>query len=172
MLSLKRKVRGQNRKCKLMRFHIFNETEEFPQESEVHPKFWHLHLPVAQRFIDSLSTPNKLRKYCMKILIERTIHLLKKKPKQGFFKVVSAISLPDLFDSQIVVFFQKEYWDNFFNRNSDFQKWIPLPSKRSLLKEINLNPPFQIFEKGYKETITDEDFEHNGEIWFIGDEVG
>ncbi|MED3815292.1 DUF3916 domain-containing protein [Priestia megaterium] len=52
--------------------------------------------------------------------------------------------------------------------NTEEQRWIPLPPERSIEKEWGLEISKGLVIKGYKETINDEDYFHEGELWFIG----
>ncbi len=79
------------------------------------------------------------------------------------------ISLPNLWDSQIIVFFGDEYFSNFFTRNTPEQKWEELPPNRSIAKALKLTIPKNSTEKGYLEHIKDEDWESHSEIWFFGE---
>ncbi|MBV7509766.1 DUF3916 domain-containing protein [Bacillus sp. sid0103] len=79
------------------------------------------------------------------------------------------ISLPNLFDSQIVVLPDKSWFVGFLERNSQEQKWVPLDSDRNIIKEWNLVLSSDLKLRGFKEIISDEDINHVGEIWFIGE---
>lgn len=49
------KIRGLKRKTAQMVRHIEEETASFPVE--FNKGYWHLHMPVAEAFIDSAATP-------------------------------------------------------------------------------------------------------------------
>jgi len=167
--SNKKKVRGAKRKCENMIKNINEVTELYP-EIDLEYGYWHTHLPVAQAFIDSTKTPSYVRKICMQTLIDRVNHLIKLRPKTAeFSRVVTSIDLPRLWDSQITVFFDEEYFSNFFTRNNDYQRWTELPDSRNIIKEYNLDLPEGLMVRGYLEEITDEDYNAIDEIWFIGE---
>ncbi|MEH7336671.1 DUF3916 domain-containing protein [Neobacillus drentensis] len=63
----------------------------------------------------------------------------------------------------------KSWFDGFFERNSTEQKWIPLGSERNLIKEWNIVLSSDLKIRGFKEIISDDCFNHEGEIWFIGE---
>lgn len=116
-------------------------------------------IPVAQSFIDSKKTPRSIRKFCIQTLINATEKLVKIKPSSQIkTRIVAIISLPNLWDSQITVFFDSNYFDTFFDRKSDYQKWISLSSTRNIQKEWGLNIPNNFLLKGYLEKINDEDY--------------
>jgi hypothetical protein len=83
--------------------------------------------------------------------------------------VVAAIALPDLFDSQLIVFFGPDYWSTFFDRHDPEQRWNRLESGRSLSREWSLEIPDGFGELGFEEVIVADGYEHRGELWFVGD---
>lgn len=167
--SYNKRIRGQNRKFNTMQKRLMEFTSVFP-EPDYQYGYWHLHLPTSQAFIDSCKTPASLRRECIQLMIECVQNLINIKPQIDIpIRVVAAISLPDLWDSQIIVFFGNDYYMSFFDRNSEDQKWIPLSEKRDIIREWNLNIPGLIEIKGYREEIYDEDSCYSGELWFIGE---
>ena len=150
--------------------HIVVQTQTFPEGDRPDCGYWHLHLPVAQAFIDSTKTPSSIRRLCMQTLIDRVEHLrnIKQKPHRKS-RAVACLTLPNLWDSQLIVFFSEEYFSNFFRRNSPDQKWEELQSDRSITKEINLTISKDLTEKGYLEHNNDENWGSPGEIWFVGE---
>lgn len=83
-------------------------------------------------------------------------------------RVVVYISFNALFDSQIIVFSGDSHFERFFNRNDEFQKWIPLTKERSFESDWGINIPKDMDVLGFKEEITDEDGEiYKRDIWFI-----
>jgi hypothetical protein len=64
-----------------------------------------------------------------------------------------------------MVFSGSSHFDGFFERDNEYQKWIPNSKDRNFESEWRINIPKNLIVKGFKEVITDED----GEIWFIGE---
>jgi len=85
------------------------------------------------------------------------------------YRVVVLISIERLWDSQIIIFKNEGYFHNFFNRNSEFQKWIPLANESDFWKTwgISICPTAQMLH--FQEVIYDEDAIDKKEIWFIGE---
>ncbi len=166
------KQRGLRRKCKEMERRIAELTEAFPQPHD-NRSYWHLHLPVYQDFIDSANTPFGVRRLCVQALVNHAHKLAAiAPPGQLPTRVVAASSLPELWASQIIVFFGAEYFDTFFDRDTDDQRWTRLPQKRSLVREWSINTPKEFSEVGYLEEVNDEDCEFVAEQWFIGQLTG
>lgn len=153
-----KKVRGLKRKAGNMIKRIEEETTYFPLD--FYHGYWHLHLPVAQDFIDSDRTPFGIKRVCVQTLLERAKHLIESKPNSlDKFRVIVYISFPALFDSQIIVFVGDSHFEGFFNRNDEFQKWMPLSKERNFESEWRINIPQNMNVLGFKEEITDEDGE-------------
>ncbi len=163
---IKTKPRGWRRKCRQMVRRIEAETESFPAR-DLECDYWHLHLPVAQTLIDSQHAPFNVRRLCVQTLIERAHHLLRRAPKGEDIRVVAAISLPELWASQIIVFFGPSYFGGFFERNDLEQRWI-LVENQSLIGDWKLHLPTEFRERGYDETINDGEQVFKSQIWFIG----
>ncbi|MES9782641.1 DUF3916 domain-containing protein, partial [Bacillus thuringiensis] len=85
------------------------------------------------------------------------------------YRVVVLISKNNLWDSQIIIFKNKDYFHNFFNRNSEFQKWILLSNEIDFGRtwEISVYHSFQTLR--FQEIIYDEDECYEKEILFIGE---
>lgn len=99
------------------------------------------------------------------------MHLIAQKPQDtDVFKVVALVSLPRLFDSQLIVFQGRKHFDGFFDRDSEWQRWIPLGPDRDLQKEWGVTVPEGLGINGFKETLIEEDGKvYEQELWFIGE---
>lgn len=169
--SYKKKIRGQNRKFSSMEKNFEKLTSTFP-EPDYYYGYWHLHLPTSQSFIDSCKTPVSLRRKCIQLIIDRVQYLMNIKPQTDIpIRVVASINLPDIWDSQIIVFYGDDYYKKFFNRNHEYQKWIPLQEKRNILREWQLNNQSLIEVRGYREELYDDEDDTCSikELWFIGE---
>lgn len=75
---LDKKVRGLKRKTNDMIVRIHGNTREFP--TDFYNGYWHLHLPVAERFITSNKTPLKVKRVCLQTLVDQAEQLIRLKP--------------------------------------------------------------------------------------------
>lgn len=66
-------------------------------------------------------------------------------------------------------FFGDNYYESFFERNTEYQKWILLSENRRIEREWGLDIPKNMKVKGYREEIIDEDDIFIDELWFIGE---
>jgi hypothetical protein len=60
-----------------------------------------------------------------------------------------------MFSSEICIFFDREYFDSFFDRNSEWQSLSPIPN-RKLSKLLSLEVPSPFIQSGYLYQIKDE----------------
>lgn len=167
--SYRKKIRGKTRKFKEMEIALIESTSKFPKV-DLEYGYWHLHIPTSQRFIDSYKTPVSLRRKFIQLIIDRVEFLINNKVESDVpTRVIACINSPNLWDSQIIVFFGEDYYKSFFDRNTEYQKWKSLLKQRNICREWNLNLPKMLKVKGYKEEIYDEDLYYEGELWFIGE---
>lgn len=163
----RRKVRGIKRKCQSMVKRLIMLTEHFPHEE---PDYWHLYLPASRSFIDSPKTPQAVKRLCIQTLVDRVHHLIEIKPQSKVpTRVIASIDLRNLWESQIIIFFSEESFKNFFNRNSVYHKWIPIPNSRSFKKAWKLDVPRGLKIQGFKDVITGSDVSYVGEMWLVGE---
>jgi hypothetical protein len=164
-----KKIRGIKRKSQKMIERIEENTLEFP--TDFYNGYWHLPLPVAHSFINSNKTPKRIKRLCIQTLLDRVEHLLSLKPNEKEqYRVAAAVNLADLWGSQIIVFKGDAHFKDFFDRNDEYQKWLPLSDDRNIQTEWGLSVPNYLQISGFKEVITDEDgYHYEGEMWFIGE---
>lgn len=167
--SLDKKVRGLKRKIESMVEGIRRETNTFPA-IDIENGYWHMHLPVKQSFINSRKIPNKVKRICIQAIIDGTKNLIQKKQKSNIkIRVVAFINLPDLWYSEIIVFFGENHYAGYFYRNNDYQKWIPLEEKRNIAKEWHLKVPESYGIKGYREILNNDGDIYENELWYLGE---
>ena len=164
------KVRGQKRKLKTLLKYI---DEIKPYQDVKYAKdvqFEHYHVP-SNPWIEMPKTYSKIKTEFCKAWIKKTEEILKAKPKDlEFCKVVCNLTIPNLWDSQIIIFYDKKYYDSFWDRHNEYQDWSLIESAFSLVKERNIDT--ELKETVYKETINDEDYTSISYMWFYGEVKG
>lgn len=126
----RKKLRGAKRKLDKLLYYLDFYTQEFPSNNV--RNYWHLHMPCSNILLDSLKTPSFVKRRTVQKIVEVVEKLIQLKPyNDSFYKVVGVITLPDLSQSQIIVFFDKEYYDHFFDRNTEEQRWEELEHKKA-----------------------------------------
>ncbi len=127
----------------------------------------HFHVP-GEQWIESAKTSGKIKSIFVKKWLEKTVQIYNSKPKElPFCKVIAVVNEPYFWSSQIIIFYDKDYYDNFFDRNSGCQIWTPINNVISFLRQRNIN--CSLSEKGYTETVYDEGSTITSNLWFYGD---
>lgn len=167
--SLERtKQRGQKRKLK----NLIKNIAEIEPYQDTHSAYEHYHVPCG-RFISSSKTSGKIKTAFCRAWLEKTAEIINNKPSNlNFCKIVALINETDLWDSQIIIFYDKNYYDSFWTRSSQYQTWTLINPKKSFAKMRNIKTDLK--EVFYFETILDEDyncveFYKKSKLWFYGE---
>ncbi|KAA6478190.1 DUF3916 domain-containing protein [Bacillus cereus] len=164
-----KKIRGMKRKTNTLIKRIEEHTKTFPSIF-YNDEYWNMLLPVSQTFIDSRKTPRKVKRLCIQTLLNQANHLINMKPSDTHtYRVVVLISINNLWGSQIIIFKNEDYFHNFFNRNSEFQKWILLSNEIDFWEKLEITVCHSFETLRFQEIIYDEDECYEKEILFIGE---
>ncbi len=159
-----KKQRGQKHKLKA----LLNNINQICPFQNTDCQYEHFLVP-SDRFISSPKTREKIKTAFCKAWLDKTAEIIEQKPCDlSFCRVVALIDESDLWKSQIIIFYDRNYYDSFWSRESDEQTWSPIVQQGMSfiqLRHIDTN----LKEKGYYETINDLDFVHKTRIWFYGD---
>lgn len=161
--SIRTKQRGQRRKLK----QLLNRINQFTTEYLPIDSYDHFHVPCSSDFLDSPNTSGYVkRKFCQS-WIDKTQSFINNKPSdKEFCKIVCVVSPKCFWDSQIIIFYDHQYYETFWNRNNEDQSWIKISTKSfkdTYTLETNMD------EVGFIEEINEEDYSYIGELWFYGE---
>lgn len=160
-MNKKRKIRGKKRRLKTLVRRIAQVGRRFPEPHRA-SSFWHFHLPLHEDFLDRLSM--KYKRLSAQMLMD-VAHQLACNPKRSSqARVVVALTWPQLRNSQIIVFFDQEYFETFFERN--MREKLRAPLQPSLAQQIRLSIPNTWNEQGVLAKSDDEDECFSRELWF------
>ena len=156
--------RGQKRKLNALLANI-NQIQPF-QNTDC--QYEHFHVPCSQ-FISSPKTYGKIKTQFCRAWLDKTAEVIERKPDYlSFCKVVALIDEFDLWESQIIIFYDKNYYNSFWSRTSGEQTWEPIENQgRSFIQERHIESTLK--EKCYLETIDDFEYFHKTILWFYGD---
>ena len=157
-----KKVRGQRRKLKTLLRNMEKINADFSFEGEVRG----LHVPSSP-WIEMPKTYGKIKtEFCRKFIV-KTEKIIEQKPSDiGFCKVICAITYPELWNSEIMIFRSEEYFKNFWDRNDSYQTWTKIEG-RSFATKRGIKTDLK--EVGYIEDLVEEDYTHRSFIWFYGE---
>lgn len=110
---------------------------------------------------------------CTQVLIDAAERLTNKKPRGlEHARVFAIIGFPNLFNSEVCVFFDPDYFASFQARDSNDERWTPKPSD-SLIRRLGLRLPSGFEEQGFNAFTRDDTFDppyiEEGETWLIGE---
>lgn len=168
---IRSKSRGQQKKFKrllswLDKIEPFKNTNDLLFK-DVEDKFEHFHVPCGP-WLSKPKTSGKIKTAFCKKWLEKTEEIIGNKPKDlPFCKVVAAITYPDVRESQIIIFYDEEYYNSFWDRKGPYQIWTRVDDKRSFAKERGIMT--ELPEIGYLEELNDEDYCAKSHIWFYGE---
>lgn len=159
-----KKQRGQRRKLNA----LIENINQFAPFMDTNTPYEHFHVPCGQ-FISSSKTSAKVKTAFCKAWLQKTENLIKQKPSAlPFCKVVAVIDENDLWESQIIIFYDKTYYNTFWTRNSPNQSWKPIEDHaKSFVKERNIKT--ELKEISYLETVLEVDFKNKSTLWFYGE---
>ncbi len=134
--------------------------------------YFHWKIPVGRALVSGRGARLAIQSRCVQVLIDAAADLAARKPKSlRHTRVVAVINLPDLFASEVCVFFEQAYFKDFAPRDSADQAWMPIDD--SLARRWDLQAPEDFGEVGYRTVTRDIDYGSNrvdeGEVWMIGE---
>lgn len=160
----RKKQRGQKRKLAKILYCI----KQFEPFTKTNKEYEHFHVPGTM-FIEHNKTSAKIKKSFYKEWIRTAESFINQKPEiVPFCKVVALLSTPHLWSSEIIIFYDENYYTSFWERNTDYQKWTPIRGY-SFADIHNLNT--DLYELGIHEIIQDNHIIFEEELWFYGDVV-
>ena len=122
-------------------------------------------MPGDSAFIQN----KKILQLSLEKLYELSLNLKKRYENQGLVKVVILIRGDELFDSQVIAFFNKDICNRWFIRSSRYQTWKKTKRKNRLLDVLKLDGYKALKETHYTETIYDEELnppQQKHDLWF------
>lgn len=163
--SDRKKSRGQERRFKA----LCRRIDEFVPYTETDRRYEHFHVP-CDGFIEHPKTSSKIKTAFCRKWLEITQKFISEKPEGlDFCRVATAIYPEHLWDSQIIIFYDREYYDWFFTRNDiPNETWNPIKdSARSFANDRNIKTSLP--ERGYTHGYTEDDTYAEDNLWFYGE---
>lgn len=136
------------------------------------PGYWNWKLPLLRHPIEGASARQAVQAGVAQLLIDTAHRLIARRPADlRYAKVVVVISLPDMFASEICVFFDEAYRASFVDRQGDEETWTP--ANDSLVERWKLKVGKGFGEFGFDYVRRDLDFDpawvQAGQVWMIGE---
>lgn len=151
----KEKLRGINRRLNALDKWADSFENYFPSGYS-DEKYWNWKIPILDRMVDRPTTTMALQRRCGNALLRAASYIESSKPNELESAIVTVLlTYPDMFGSEICIFFNADYFDSFYKRNGEEQK-LKRISNGGLAEKISLNIPKGFEEVGYQHTIIGE----------------
>lgn len=131
------KVRGLKRHINALDQWAQNADTWNPEVSE-HDDFWHRRIPVLDRLVNPPTTTYRIQRQAINALLLAAQKLSDKLKDRPECRIAVLLTLPDLFQSEITVFFDQDYYKTFYYQ----QDLLPDTQKPSKLFNLELPPSF------------------------------
>lgn len=107
----------------------------------------------------------QIKQAIIHILLDEAKRLAKRRLDERM-RVVVLLDLPTLWNSELLVFQDEEVLQTFMQRDSSYQKWIPIPHEKTSLNKWVIRSDRDIRVYGFEEWIFDEEGEGR-EVWML-----
>jgi hypothetical protein len=165
------KVRNPAGQVRALRHWAESFAGYFPVEHAAQ-RYMNWKIPVLDRLVRPPTTTPAIQAQCAQCLIDAAAHVALAKPADmAHARTVAIIDLPDMFGSEVCVFFDEPYFQSFADRTSEWQRWTPLSKSRNLIEQMGLRLPDGLVVAGFAEMIRDEETGEasEGEVWLVGE---
>ncbi|WP_332650091.1 DUF3916 domain-containing protein [Lysinibacillus sp. 54212] len=130
-----KKQRGLKRKIKSIKSIIKENTSEFPADFYL-DSYWNFRIPASRALIQYSS---KIQIQLAHFLINSTKELLINKPPKLKDALVTLMIKPfDFWESELIIHKDIDSYKSFYNRNNNFQKWVPIENSKELRDYIKV----------------------------------
>lgn len=136
--------------------------------------YWNWKIPMPRALVSASRARLPVQKVCAQALVDAAWRLSQASSSEmAHARVVAVVSFPDMFASEVCVFLSEDYFKGFCERDSDDQRWAPMPASNGFAARLGLRLPAGFQERGYRETCRDETVDPprvaEGEVWLIGE---
>ena len=130
-------------------------------------------IPVHQYLVEGPQSSKDIRRKCAQYMIDAIAHLYNAKPSDSNAKVTCVIARPDMFSSELCIYFDTAYLQSFLRERNDAYGNRTKISHRSLSQELGLRVPPEFNEIGFSikyQSVDDIDpWEYTSEHWYFGE---
>jgi len=170
----KKKLRGVKRRLRALDYWADSAKGYFPSE-DADEKYSNWKIPVYQGLVEPPTTNIAIQKHCIYALLRAANYFVEAKPKEMEHAIVTVlIPYPDMFSSEICVFFDQDYFVEFYQRNNEWQSLTPT-TEPQLSSTLDFIVPAPFSEVGFHHKIQDKDedeiFTFENEWWSYREKV-
>ncbi len=134
----------------------------------------HYKIPVESWLVAPPIATDAVYARCANAILAAAVNLAKAKPERfQLARVAAIIGHPDMFGSEVCVFFDPQYWRTFAARDSEDDRWRALPAECSLSARLGIAVPSGFIEQGYatwwRDDTFDPPYEVSNETWIYAE---
>ncbi len=149
---------------------------QFPETPYEGAGYYHWKLAMPQVMVSPPHGRLPVQSACAQVLIDTTERLILSRPRHlGHVRAVTILGFPDMFSSEICLFFDPDYFAGFCDRDLEEQRWSPRPAA-DLVETLNLSLPAGFGVRGFDEVCRDVSFDppwtSANQVWLIGEVDG
>ena len=158
-LMPKKKLRGAKRYLKQFHDYLHALEQSTPLKYEGYD-YWNEKIWIYEKLLNN-------QKYTKEILNAyiKSARVFFEKNKGNDLIFTLILGRPNLFSSEVCVFYSKEYFHNFCIRDNDFQKWVSV--EKGIVDDLELSIEGNYEVLNFRESIRDEDYNYDGIISII-----
>jgi hypothetical protein len=166
------KVRGIKRRLRALDRWV-DSFEQINLDDFKDGKYFHWKLPVLDRLVNRPTATKALQKSCFEALLKAAASLSKNKTSDQSEVIVTVlVTQPDMFSSQICVFFDKDYFNEFYHRDDEWGSLNEIIDN-SLADILRAKCPAGFLEKGFLYQTKEQDEErtivYESQWWLYSD---
>lgn len=162
-LSAAKKLRGIPRRLRsLSRWSHSFAGCYFPR-SEYGERYLNWKIPVISSLVNPPSATKKIQSQCMNYMLQAAGLLAASRPQdcQNYYRVACLFILPYLHQSEVTIFYDRDYYLTFFGRKHEL-------APRQLSTEFGLSIPEGFIERGM---LVEIEAGYTEEWWCIGEPI-
>jgi len=155
------KLRGVRRQLRSLK----QWANRIPSESVYRPgeKYINFKVPLPGFLVEGPRTRHRIQAEVITQLLRAASKLARQQPPEhcSFYRVAVLLTVPDLFGSEVTLFYDEEYFNGFVYENS-----LPDAQRPSQLYSLEMPPEFDI-ECGCHVSYDDDNFQYRSNHWTI-----
>ena len=152
----RQKLRGIPRRLRALSKWADKFAGYYYPRSEAEEKYCHWKIPVISSLVNPPHTTKEIQAQCMNLMIHSAQLIAQSLPQHycDYYKVPCLFTLPWIFSSQVIIFYDPSYYLGFFGKTHEL-------APRQLSREFGLIVPQGFVERGFifkdeVEEITEE----------------
>lgn len=161
-----KKQRGLKRKVRNVLLEIQKKTKNFPTEF-YNDSYFNFYVPASS---DLLNYSNKVRTQILQEMIDSTLYLIQNKlPGYSDVLITLLIRPEEIRNTQIIIHKNIESYQDFYIRDSLWQRWEVVNPEYDIKKTLNINYSTNMNLVSMQEVLLEDEYEVSNRFFVIGE---